>query len=183
MAFAYYHYNPSLPAAAIFIILFILTTILHFIQMFRRKTWFMVPFVIGGCCKCTYISRRPLIVPSRLTQWCKVEILGYIARAISCHQTPNWTLGPFIMQTLFVLLAPTLFAASVYMVLGRIILTTEAEHLSFIRKRWLTKIFVMGDILSFLVQSGGKFAFLLLLIWRLFQTANTAYHRRRYNGR
>ena len=42
------------------------------------------------------------------------------------------------------------------MVLGRLIRFTEGENLAPIKARWLTKIFVCGDVLSFLVQSGGK---------------------------
>lgn len=59
------------------------------------------------------------------------------------------------MQTLLILVAPALFAASIYMVLGRIILLVDGEELSLIRKRWLTKIFVTGDILSFVMQGAG----------------------------
>jgi hypothetical protein len=60
------------------------------------------------------------------------------------------------VQSLLLLLAPALFAASIYMVLGRIILLTDGEAHSLIRARWLTKLFVMGDVLSFLGQSAGK---------------------------
>lgn len=59
------------------------------------------------------------------------------------------------METLFVLLAPTLYAASIYMVLGRIVVFLHAEHLSMIPVRFLTKIFVMGDVLSFVLQGAG----------------------------
>ena len=45
-----------------------------------------------------------------------------------------------------ILIAPTLFAASIYMELGRIILLVDGEHHAIIRKRWLTKIFVVGDV-------------------------------------
>ena len=79
-----------------------------------------------------------------------------MARAISCKQTPNWTLGPYIVDTILVLVAPALFAATIYMQLGRIIQLTEGEPYSIVRQSWLTKIFVGGDILSFLMQSGGK---------------------------
>jgi hypothetical protein len=89
---------------------------------------------------------------------CIVEILGYIGRSIGSKQTPNWTLGPYIIQTLFILLAPTLFAASMYMILGRMIRLLDAEAHSLIRTTRLTKIFVAGDVLSFLVQSGGMLA-------------------------
>lgn len=42
------------------------------------------------------------------------------------------------------------------MELGRIMIVTGGEHLSPIRRSWLTKIFVVGDVISFLVQAGGK---------------------------
>jgi hypothetical protein len=42
------------------------------------------------------------------------------------------------------------------MMLGRIILATDGEAHSLIRKKWLTKIFVAGDVLSFFMQGGGK---------------------------
>lgn len=73
----------------------------------------------------------------------------------SSKQTPNWTDGPYIVQSLLLLLAPALFAASIYMVLGRIVLLTDAERHSLIRAKWLTKLFVLGDVLSFLTQSSG----------------------------
>lgn len=59
------------------------------------------------------------------------------------------------MQSLLLLLAPALFAASIYMVLGRLILLTDGESSSLIRASWLTKVFVTGDVLSFLAQSAG----------------------------
>jgi hypothetical protein len=130
----FYRYNPSMAAAVIFTVLFILTTSLHFYQLIRTRTWYFIPLVIGGA----------------------FEFLGYIGRALSSQESPDWTLGPYIMQTLLLLVAPALFAASIYMVLGRIILLVDGEKHSLIRKKWLTKIFVAGDILAFLTQGGGE---------------------------
>lgn len=59
------------------------------------------------------------------------------------------------MQSLLLLVAPALFAASIYIILGRVILMTDGERHSLIRQKWLTKIFVAGDVISFLVQGGG----------------------------
>ena len=42
------------------------------------------------------------------------------------------------------------------MLLGRIILVTDGEPHSLIKRRWLTKIFVGGDVLSFFMQSSGE---------------------------
>lgn len=84
-----------------------------------------------------------------------VESIGYVGRTISAKESPNWTTTPYIIQSLLLLLAPALFAASIYMVLGRIVLLTDGEQHSIIKARWLTKVFVAGDILSFLAQSSG----------------------------
>lgn len=84
-----------------------------------------------------------------------VEWIGYCARAVSANQSPDWTLGPFIVQSVLPLVAPALFAASIYMELGRLIVVVHAEKHSLIRVKWMTKIFVTGDVLSFLLQAAG----------------------------
>lgn len=75
---------------------------------------------------------------------------------MGANEAPDYKLGPYIMQTLLLLLAPALFAASIYMELGRIILLVDGDRHSPIRRNWLTKIFVAGDVLSFVVQAIGK---------------------------
>ncbi|RKU41083.1 hypothetical protein DL546_003806 [Coniochaeta pulveracea] len=62
---------------------------------------------------------------------------------------------PYTVQNVFLLLGPALFAASIYMCLGRIIREVRGEPYSPIQPRKLTKIFVTGDVLSFLVQGGA----------------------------
>ncbi|KAF2180156.1 RTA1-domain-containing protein [Zopfia rhizophila CBS 207.26] len=126
-----YRYHPSRTAAIIFVAAFALTTILHSYQVFRRKTWYFIPLVVGGI----------------------FETLGFLGRILSTNDL--WALGPFIMQSLLLLVAPALFAASIYIILGRIILLADGEKYSLIRQKWLTKIFVTGDVISFLVQGGG----------------------------
>ncbi|KAL1617087.1 hypothetical protein SLS56_011160 [Neofusicoccum ribis] len=64
----------------------------------------------------------------------------------------HWTVGPYIQQTLLLLVAPALFAASIYMGLGRI---TDGVTQSLIQLKWLTKIFVCGDVVSFVLQGAG----------------------------
>ncbi|GAB7331591.1 hypothetical protein MBLNU13_g02970t1 [Cladosporium sp. NU13] len=132
-SFKLYHYDPSVAAAVVFVILFLATTLYHVWQMAKQRTWFFTAFIIGGI----------------------FEFLGYGARAASARQAPEFTLMPYIMQSLLLLLGPSFFAASIYMVLGRIIRLTGGERHSLIRPSWLTKIFVVGDVLSFFVQSGG----------------------------
>ena len=62
---------------------------------------------------------------------------------------------PYVIQNTLLLLPPVLFAATVYMVLGRIIRHVNGEAYSLVRTRWMTFTFVMGDVISFFVQGGG----------------------------
>ncbi|OJJ47356.1 hypothetical protein ASPZODRAFT_132352 [Penicilliopsis zonata CBS 506.65] len=133
MTYVLYNYTPSAAAAIIFTIAFAISTALHFWQIFTKKTWYFIPFVIGGC----------------------FEVLGYIMRYMSAKQSPNYSTGTYAGQNLLLLLAPSFFAASVYMILGRIIRLLNAGSISLVRPNWLTKIFVTGDVLSFFIQSGG----------------------------
>ena len=84
-----------------------------------------------------------------------VEVIGFAARCKSGSESPDWTLGPYIIQSILLLVAPALFAATIYMELGRVVRMVKGEPYVLIPVRWLTKIFVAGDVLSFLVQSGG----------------------------
>lgn len=43
-----YGYNPSLPAAVIFIILFGSSTAYHGYQLAKARCWYFIPFLIGG---------------------------------------------------------------------------------------------------------------------------------------
>ncbi|KAF4948219.1 hypothetical protein FSARC_13794 [Fusarium sarcochroum] len=132
--FILYRYEPSMAAAVVFIILFLVATALHTYQLVRTKTWFFIPFVIGG-----------------FFEW-----IGYTGRAISAaEEGPDYSLGPFIIQSLLLLLAPALYAASIYMILGRVIALTEGEQYSLVPRKWLTKLFVVGDVVSFIVQGAG----------------------------
>ncbi|KAJ5677833.1 uncharacterized protein N7477_003466 [Penicillium maclennaniae] len=133
MDFVFYYYTPSTAAAVIFTVLFGLSSLLHFYQLVRTRTWFMIPFLIGAL----------------------LETVGYIGRLLSSFEAPDFTKGPYIMQSALILIAPAFLAASIYMTLGRIIYMLEAEKLSIIRIGWLTKIFVTGDVLSFLMQASG----------------------------
>jgi hypothetical protein len=81
------------------------------------------------------------------------EAIGYAARAAAHNDVVSKT--PYIIQSILILISPILFAASIYMVLGRLILRTDSASYSIIRATWVTKIFVVGDILCFFIQSGG----------------------------
>jgi len=77
-------------------------------------------------------------------------------RSVNANQPfGEWTLLPYILSSVLPLVAPALFAASIYMELGRIVELVQGDRYLFIKRRWLTSIFVTGDVVSFLMQAGG----------------------------
>ncbi|KAL4948349.1 RTA1 like protein-domain-containing protein [Aspergillus filifer] len=129
--FELYRYTPSLVGAGVFAGVFLLTTLVHIYQLLRYRSWYFVSFVIGGI----------------------FQIIGYGTRLAAHNNTQNVPI--YAIQTLLILLAPPLYAASIYMVLGRLIVFLQAQKLSLIRVTWLTKIFVAGDVVAFLMQAAG----------------------------
>ncbi|QIX00040.1 hypothetical protein AMS68_005557 [Peltaster fructicola] len=99
--FVLYYYTPSLPAAVVSVAVFAILTVAHIWKLCKFRTFYFLPFVIGGI----------------------FETIGY--------------------------------SASIYMILGRLIRALGADGLSVIRVNSLTKLFVTGDIVSFMMQCFG----------------------------
>ncbi|ORY31531.1 RTA1-domain-containing protein [Rhizoclosmatium globosum] len=102
----------------------------------RYRTWYMAAAIVG----------------------CLLETLGYIIRIIAI-QDP-FTTAKYSSQQAFIILGPTLVAATQYVMLEKII------HFSYpsaspIKHYLITRIFVVSDVITFIVQCGGS-AFLLL---------------------
>lgn len=146
-----YGYKPSIAAGVIFIICFAATTAYHIWQLTKARCWYFIPFVIGGICMS--IISSPAFSVTTLTN-SSVQIIGYICRVIAYNNLSSVPI--YAMQSVLILLAPPLYAASVYMVLGRLVRYLHAEDLSLVPVKWMTKIFVSGDVFSFLLQAGGK---------------------------
>ena len=159
-----YEYNPSTAAAITATACFGLITVCHLIHYFAQRTWFFTPFIIGGICMLPFptslsiychkqlVTARPLNTDTYI-----VETTGYTARIINSQQPPlQWTTAPYIMQELLLLLAPSLFSASIYMILSRIIRLSKGEERSPVPARWITRIFVIGDVVAILGQATGE---------------------------
>ncbi|KAM0269021.1 hypothetical protein ACHAPA_004630 [Fusarium lateritium] len=126
-----WRYVPSLAAAVIFLLLFLVSFLYISWKIWRTRTYFCIVFAIG----------------------CFLEMLGYGIRAGVKDKTNK--LMPYMIQNTFILIAPALFAASIYMILGRIIRSLNADKYSLLKPTKLTRTFVLGDVLSFFVQGGG----------------------------
>lgn len=151
-----YYYAPSMGAAIVFAVLFFAATTLHIYQMSKTKAWYLTAFCCGGICALSTLSVSPIGIANSWTV-VVVEIIGYVARAASASEdgVPRYSMGPFITQIMMLLVAPALFAASIYMELGRLAETFEAEEYLLVRRRRLTGTFVCGDVIAFVAQLGG----------------------------
>ncbi|KAI1033563.1 hypothetical protein LB505_012983 [Fusarium chuoi] len=126
-----WQYVPSLVGSIIFTLLFALATVAVGYKMHKSKTRFCLPFFLGGVC----------------------EVLGYLFRALCYNATESLPLN--IIQALFLLLPPVFFAATLYMVYSRLVRAIGGESCSFISVRWTTRLFVLGDFLTFNIQGNG----------------------------
>ncbi|GCB27409.1 protein RTA1 [Aspergillus awamori] len=130
--YSLYNYKPSVAASVVFALVFGISAGLHVWQAFvKAKAWFFTAFIIGSF----------------------MMTFGYISRAVSARD-PN-SLGPYISQSLLILLPPSLYAATIYMCYGRIVRCTQQPELSIIAPAKVTKLFVIGDVLAFLLQCSG----------------------------
>lgn len=55
---SYYRYEPSVGVNTLFVILFTLTTVLHVVQLWKTRTWYLVSLAIGGLCRCRTCMTR-----------------------------------------------------------------------------------------------------------------------------
>ncbi|KAK0739102.1 hypothetical protein B0T21DRAFT_409482 [Apiosordaria backusii] len=111
-------YNPSLPPAILFLILYSLAWIyISYLTFYRYKTWYFTVIPLGAL----------------------TEVAGYAVRIYSVKNQEN--IGAFIVTLTLHVLAPLLFAAGNYLLLGR---------------RYITRIFVGFDILAAAIQGSGS---------------------------
>lgn len=56
--FILYHYKPSTALAAVFIFLFSNGSLAHAWFIWKHRTWYFLPFLIGGICKFVLYIKR-----------------------------------------------------------------------------------------------------------------------------
>lgn len=125
---------PNKPLSIVATILYGLILVAHTGQMIRYRAWYFSAVVVAGI----------------------METLGYITRTISCNDVSSR--GLFICQFALVVLAPVLVAAGDYIIFGKLleqILGGPRARALGVPARWVTVIFITGDILSFILQGAG----------------------------
>ncbi|KAJ5784310.1 uncharacterized protein N7503_009522 [Penicillium pulvis] len=128
---SFYDYSPSKVGAIIALICYGASAGYHIFQLVAMKCFFFTTFIVGAL----------------------MMTLGYIFRAASAADTT--AMGPYIGQNVCILLPPSLYAATIYMIYGRIVTYAGEPSLSIVSPQKVTKIFVIGDVLAFLTQASG----------------------------
>jgi hypothetical protein len=110
--------------------LFTLSTIAHIYQMSKYRMWWLIVLVLGGI----------------------TEMIGYAARIYSWYDDTN--LDAFLAQTVTLIIAPSFFSATLYVVFG-LIVNKVGQKYSMLAPKWYTIIFVICDLISLIVQAVG----------------------------
>ncbi|CEI40804.1 hypothetical protein FVEN_g1506 [Fusarium venenatum] len=129
-------YNPSLPLAIIATIIYgIIFLILAYQTLIRYRAWFFIVVVVGSA----------------------IEVAAYNLRTYSIQNPSEIT--PFVMTLTYTVLAPVLIAAGNYLLISRLIvavLPPSRHRILRIPGRHLTPIFVVCDVIAFLIQGSGS---------------------------
>ncbi|KAH7151907.1 RTA1 like protein-domain-containing protein [Dactylonectria estremocensis] len=129
-------YNPSFALSVIGTVVYgIIFLIISFQTLIKYRAWFFLVVPIGAA----------------------LEVVAYILRTYS---TKNQTaLIPFILTLTLTVLAPIFIAAGNYLLISRLILSVlppSSHRILKIPGRRLTPIFVICDVIAFLVQGSGS---------------------------
>ncbi|EJD06073.1 RTA1 like protein, partial [Fomitiporia mediterranea MF3/22] len=126
-------YDPSKPTALVAGAVYAVVTFLLFIRLFRRKNCWGLCLPLGTL----------------------AFSIGFFLRFAS---TENPTVfGLFIATQILIVVAPAAFLAFNYIVYGRLIRTfaTSRDRYSLIRPEKVARIFIISDVVTFMVQGGG----------------------------
>ncbi|THZ98569.1 RTA1 like protein [Aureobasidium pullulans] len=124
-------YEPIVPLAVAAAAVFGLGAAIHLIQAIYYRTKFFVAFIVGAF----------------------MMTLGYVLRTLSVLHPNNIAL--YALQNIFILLPPSLYAATLYMTYSRLVVLVDEPQASILRPQMVTNFFVCIDMFSFLATAGG----------------------------
>lgn len=99
----------------------------------------------GSVKKSSMSNTACVLIPSSIS--CIVEVVGYIFRALSSANTQN--IDPYIIQSVLLLVAPAFYAATIYVIFGRLLHIMECQSLMMISVRFSSTFFVLADVVRF----------------------------------
>ncbi|KAG4278294.1 hypothetical protein FPRO04_13925 [Fusarium proliferatum] len=125
-----YGYVPTLGVGIAFCALFFLSHAGHIIQYIRKRRWSSLAFAVGAM----------------------AELIGWAGRTWSSECPYNG--DAFLMQITTLIIAPTFFAAGLYVILGALI-NRLGRHSSILGPKMYAIVFLTCDIIALIVQAVG----------------------------
>ncbi|KAL8708410.1 MAG: hypothetical protein Q9220_006700 [cf. Caloplaca sp. 1 TL-2023] len=126
-----YGFRPSLGGNIFFAVFFGICMGIQLLQGLKYRSWtYLIAMGVG----------------------CLGELVGYIGRIIM-NNNP-WSDVGFEMQICCLIIAPSFFAAAVYLTLKHLVLVFGPEH-SRLQPKWYTWIFIGCDLFSLVLQGAG----------------------------
>jgi len=126
-----YGYTPDAWTGVLFIVLFALSTILHFGQLVRYRLWWALPTIcLAGV----------------------MELIGWGGRLRSSYNVVLNT--PYVIQIVCTILAPTPLVAASFIILGQCIRRLGQQY-SRLSARWYAIVFCSCDVIALVVQALG----------------------------
>ncbi|CCU97826.1 unnamed protein product [Malassezia sympodialis ATCC 42132] len=128
--FNLYGYVPNMAANIIMLVVFALSTIVHFLQVVRYRQWWLLLLPVGTL----------------------AEVGGYIPR-LKGHYHPTLR-DPYVATMCLLIITPCLFAAVHFTVLGRMC-TLFPRKYTLVRPVLVMPFFVTVDVASLVIQGVG----------------------------
>ena len=126
------------------IVLYLIVTISLTAHMVKRGGRYLIGTLIGGY----GVSRVHILM-------CSISPLVVYAFGLAVRIPLHWnpdSLHMFLVMNLAVSLAPTGMIASTYMLLGRLAVHLQCAHRLLIRANRVTLVFVVSDVVTFIIQ-------------------------------
>ncbi|CDO93403.1 unnamed protein product [Kluyveromyces dobzhanskii CBS 2104] len=149
MQFVTFRYQPSKAAAiascAIFSVLFLglLMMIIGSTKRFEE--------VSAG--EIHNVKRKTVLKYFPFLMGIVMEVVGYGMRYDSSLDIEKIT--PFVIQSVFLLVAPSLYASTIYTVFGQLTRTLKCTRLSIVPAHRITAIFILGNLAGAAMQGAG----------------------------
>ncbi|KFY65910.1 hypothetical protein V497_01229 [Pseudogymnoascus sp. VKM F-4516 (FW-969)] len=131
-----YGYIPRFSLCLSGIVLFSLVATVHGAQVLRYRAWYFLPLFVA----------------------CLMEIVGYIFRVLSSRKDP-YSIIYFVCAYFFIVVAPVLVSASIYVCLTKFITYAEERGAHFrsrlLKKKFILWTFITADVICTVVQIAG----------------------------
>jgi RTA1 like protein len=126
-----FRYRPSSILAILGAVLFGISFLLHGYRLFRHRSWYFSPVMLGA----------------------GMEVVGYAFRLLSARVNPYSVLN-FVIQYFFIVVAPIFFSAAIYTVLTVLITRTRREYAP-LGPKMILWIFITCDVVATITQVAG----------------------------